>query len=359
MKKKIYFIISSIVAIISNIYMMIASTSMISTLVESAKEMYSIFPQDFQDRAIKIIENAGSSMIIVLSLFSVLFNAIILYNAAKDNLLKKKELVIGLSVASIFTSSSSIVLLLGLVNIIVMALSKRVTVGDYPFKSEKKDIPKIKLDKMSDRDLILSVLLIFIYFTQFFIGKSISVSINTRLIINVVYDVLMIILCISVFYKLLKKDIKLFSSNVSSYFKFILPRIGIMYLVFIVVNLIAIFITNSGTSVNQKLLEALPKLYLIPTAIIYAPIVEEVIFRGVIRRFIKNDIIFIIVSGILFGVLHVVSEASILNVVVMSIPYSLLGCFLAYMYVKTNNILTNITCHALWNSIASIFMSFM
>jgi len=358
MKTKIYFIISSIIAIIFNIYMMIISNSTITTLIESAKDVYSVFPQEFQDRAIKIFEKAGPSIIIIMSLFSIIFSAIILYNACRGRLCKNKGVIIGLCVACIFTTNSFLVIILNIINIIVAAKLKKIDVDSNNTRISDK-IPIVSRETISSRDMIFSFLLLLIYFLQFIIGKIISVDINTRLAINIVYDIIMIILCIFVFYTLLKNSFKLFKNNFISYLKFIVPRIAIMYILFAVVNLIVIFITKNGTSANQQVLESLPKLFLIPAAVIYAPIVEELIFRGTIRRFIKNDILFIIVSGISFGLLHAVSEASILNVILISIPYSLLGCFLAYMYIKTNNICTNITCHALWNSIASIFMSFM
>ena len=115
-------------------------------------------------------------------------------------------------------------------------------------------------------------------------------------------------------------------------------------------------ISKNAVSVNQETLESLPLYYTLPAAIIYAPIVEEIIFRGVIRRFIKNNILFIIISALVFGVLHTIGESSILNIFVMALPYSVLGAYLAYVYTKTNNIFTSITSHAIINSISSLFM---
>ena len=100
---------------------------------------------------------------------------------------------------------------------------------------------------------------------------------------------------------------------------------------------------------------SLPIWYSLPLAIIYAPIVEETLFRGCIRRFIKNDKLFIIVSALVFGLLHTAfSEETIYNALVLAIPYATMGGFLAYIYTKTNNMLCNMSFHCFHNTIAMI-----
>ena len=165
----------------------------------------------------------------------------------------------------------------------------------------------------------------------------------------------MIILSIWVFKDKLREDFKLFKNNFAIYMGYILPIMGVFYVIFIVVSLICMTITKS-TANNQNLVEQLPILLSLPLAIIYAPIVEESLFRGCIRRFISNDNLFIIISGIVFGLLHTIfAESNIVNLIVLAIPYGAMGSFLAYIYVKTNNMMCNITYHALNNMIAMFF----
>ena len=66
--------------------------------------------------------------------------------------------------------------------------------------------------------------------------------------------------------------------------------------------------------------------------------------------------LFIITSALVFGILHTIGESSILNILVMALPYSVLGAYLAYLYTNTNNIFTNIKGHAIFNTISSIFL---
>jgi len=177
--------------------------------------------------------------------------------------------------------------------------------------------------------------------------------------IQIIFYVVMLGLSIAIFKDKLKRDIKQFKDNAKAYIKYILPRLGITYLIITITNLICIIITQQAQSVNQEAIEALPMWFVIPSAIIWAPIVEELIFRGVLRRFIKNDKLFIIASALIFGLLHTTSELTILNVFIMAIPYAILGGFLAYIYAKTDNITNNILIHAFQNTMSTLIMLFI
>ena len=119
---------------------------------------------------------------------------------------------------------------------------------------------------------------------------------------------------------------------------------GKYYLVYILVAIIAALLCNEITSANQEGIMALPVWLSLPLAVIYAPIVEETLFRGCLRRFIKNDKVFIAISAMVFGLLHtVLSETTLYNTIFMSLPYIAMGGFLAYIYVKTNNLYLNIS----------------
>lgn len=61
---------------------------------------------------------------------------------------------------------------------------------------------------------------------------------------------------------------------------------------------------------------------------------EELIYRGILRRFINNKIFFIILSAIIFGISHVLFEENFVNAIVNMIPYSVMGAFFAYIYVS-------------------------
>ena len=208
-------------------------------------------------------------------------------------------------------------------------------------------------------DYLLSLLLLVVYFSHFIWSEYLPNDFPTAIMIEIVFNLIMIVLCILVFYDQLSFNFKVFKANFRSYMRFILPRLGIAYVFLFVASMISVMITKNAVSVNQETVEALPLYYMLPAAVIYAPIVEEILFRGVFRRFIKNDILFIIISALIFGLLHTIGESSLLEILVMALPYSTLGAYLAYSYVKTNNIFTSITSHAIFNAISSIFSLFL
>ena len=117
-------------------------------------------------------------------------------------------------------------------------------------------------------------------------------------------------------------------------------------------------ITQEVSSLNQSVLESLPLYITAPLAIIWAPIVEETLYRGCLRKIITNQTIFILVSGLIFGVAHTLSEDSLAHDFALAIPYSTLGFFLAYIYATTDNITNNIFVHAFHN-VLGVLMIFL
>lgn len=82
---------------------------------------------------------------------------------------------------------------------------------------------------------------------------------------------------------------------------------------------------------------------------ICAPFIEEILFRYSLGSIIKNNIVFVIISSILFGVMHGIGIATIL--------YIMLGVIYSILYIRTNkNIVAPIIAHTLNNIVAVIFM---
>ena len=94
---------------------------------------------------------------------------------------------------------------------------------------------------------------------------------------------------------------------------------------------------------------------------IYAPFIEEIIFRKSIRDFIfsfgNNKItkyIFCIVSGFVFAILHIVGAATSPIDYLYTVPYFALGFSFAMLYCKSDNIFSSISMHFLHNTAAAI-----
>ena len=97
-------------------------------------------------------------------------------------------------------------------------------------------------------------------------------------------------------------------------------------------------------------------IYYLTVALVVAPITEELLTRVILKDAFKHEKIYFLLSGFIFGFLHVLSpliEGNILQLFFI-IPYGSLGYYLAKIYKNTNNVWSNIFFHFLHNFIATM-----
>ena len=171
------------------------------------------------------------------------------------------------------------------------------------------------------------------------------------------------------YFKAIKKDYKTFKNCLKKNILLIIKT----FIIFMIVKYAVSFITaiimvilkldmESINSINQKLIETYikssPTLMFISTALL-APVYEELLFRLGIKKVVGRNRWFIIISGTIFGLLHVfpLEEGVSLTLgLVQSISYVTMGLFLAYIYKKTNNIFISIGIHFLNNFLSILTM---
>ena len=132
-------------------------------------------------------------------------------------------------------------------------------------------------------------------------------------------------------------------------------------LLIIISSIILIFFNNILSTIFEKLnvnmnnQDTLTNLFInykIITSlliVLFGPLVEEMVFRYSFKTFIKNDILYLIISSLAFGIMHGVSVATIL--------YFLLGLGIGLVYLKINkNIVASTSVHMLNNLVALIQM---
>ncbi len=120
----------------------------------------------------------------------------------------------------------------------------------------------------------------------------------------------------------------------------------------------------TASSENQQVVETLlqktPVLMAIVTTI-YAPIIEEIVFRGGLYLGIKETVgekAASIISALLFGAVHVIpqlSNGSFVEVLYI-LPYAMLGYFMVKAVRETNSLFGGIIFHTLNNLIATILV---
>lgn len=206
--------------------------------------------------------------------------------------------------------------------------------------------------------------------------------------------------------------ISIYLKNIMIGFLFLLiTKFISAYVVTIISNLFNIEITTADNqAIIEKMVKSMPLLITL-SASLFAPISEEVLFRGGIRKLMNNLGVFVTVSGLIFGLMHVTDnivfmleilfigiiinylinnknnkKSVILSVmaivlilitcgfiynlefgnliikikslniseVINSISYIALGMYLAYLYIKEDNIIINIGVHALNNILSMI-----
>jgi len=136
----------------------------------------------------------------------------------------------------------------------------------------------------------------------------------------------------------------------SKYFKYWILALMIMAGSNILINVI-----NGGQIAgNEEAIRGVfsqTPVYMFISAVFIAPITEEFIFRQGLRNIFRNDKVFIIISGLVFGGLHVVSSISSWTDLLYLIPYCTPGFIFAYILVKTNNVFVSTGLHFLHNGI--------
>lgn len=174
-----------------------------------------------------------------------------------------------------------------------------------------------------------------------------------RIIPNVVQSIILILM----YRKCLKKDFKDFRSNFGSYSDiaikyWILGFIAMMVSNTIIGTFSPVKIATNEESVRE-IIKTIPEISFFSLCL-FAPIAEELIFRKAFKDCFKNKYLFILLSGIVFGLLHVIGSFNSLYNLLYIVPYSSLGIAFAYIYYKTNNICSSIFVHCLHNTILVI-----
>ena len=127
------------------------------------------------------------------------------------------------------------------------------------------------------------------------------------------------------------------------------------FIIMVLSNLFITYVLKRPIAGNEKQIRDLvdmAPLFMIFDVIIYAPITEELIFRRSFKDVFDNKIIYILVSGLVFGGLHVINYIHSFADLIYIIPYSALGCTFATLYKKTDNIFSTISIHAIHNALA-------
>lgn len=215
--------------------------------------------------------------------------------------------------------------------------------------------------KIKIKEIIKFILIFLLYllYSDIIIIILTKLGVNIKVLPNNLKIAIMFLINLSlmimlfIFYsKSIKENLKDLKLNFKSYIKDNFKYYVIGLLIMIISNIIISFFIE-GNSTNETLIREyinIMPIYMIFSSCIYAPFTEEMVFRKSLRNCFNNKVLYILLSGLIFGSMHLLSASNLVELVFL-IPYSSLGCVFAYMYYKTNNIFVPMTFHMVHNTI--------
>lgn len=228
---------------------------------------------------------------------------------------------------------------------------------------KQKDLTDIVLEKL--KKICFPILLILIMLFWQALGVHIlsifkinynNLSDLLKVIILFILDLGYISLITYIYRKDLSKEIKeFFNKNLFNNLKYAFKYWFIGLSIMLISNYIILIITNGTLATNETDIRSLidkSPIYMAFQVMLYAPFTEEIIFRKSIRNAINNKYIYILLSGFIFGGLHVITSLDSFIDLIYLIPYCSLGFVFALLYTKTNNIFSTITIHSFHNTLA-------
>lgn len=102
-------------------------------------------------------------------------------------------------------------------------------------------------------------------------------------------------------------------------------------------------------------------LFAIITIVFFAPLIEEILFRGFLQSFIRKHLgskQAILITSICFSLFHYSPEQGFSNIPIIGSLFTL-ALFLGYVYEKRGNLLSPIALHATFNGISILNLYFI
>ncbi len=220
---------------------------------------------------------------------------------------------------------------------------------------------------------ILETVLIFILFYYSSLFQLIPIYLfnikratpSLNVLLSAFSGCIMVLILYFIYRNDLKKEWKIFKNNSGEIMNTTFGYWFIGMVIMLVSNTLIIYFTGSKGAQNEQLVQgmitAMPLVMLV-NAGFFAPFNEELIFRKTIRKVFDNKWVYVLLSGLIFGALHVIgSDKSIVDWLYI-IPYASLGCAFALSYYETKTIYSTIFMHMIHNTVLvglSIILKFL
>lgn len=216
---------------------------------------------------------------------------------------------------------------------------------------KNKILNKILMIFKSIGMMLLLILFSTIFFSILNINPN-NISDKMYVVYLTTSELILTVIYFAIYRKTLVNDFKEFKKDINGNLEFAFRYWAVGFAIMVVSNLFITVILGKTIAGNEEAvrnyIKTAPILMAIST-VLFAPINEELTFRKSIRDAINNKWAYVLLSGIIFGGLHVISYVSSPLDLMYLIPYCSLGIAFALLYYKTNNIFSSISMHMMHN----------
>lgn len=177
------------------------------------------------------------------------------------------------------------------------------------------------------------------------------------IILLILMELIPVLFLVIIYRKDLKKEFKIHKETIKDNFDNYI-RLWLLALILMTIsNTIIQLFTGSDISNNEQAVRDIASLlpiYSLFSTCICAPIGEELAYRKTIGNIFPNRKLAIVMSGLIFGLAHVLGTYTGLIDFLYVIPYGLFGAVFMYMYLNSKTICSTMTIHFLHNTILMI-----
>ena len=216
-----------------------------------------------------------------------------------------------------------------------------------------------KIGKYKNIIKLIGIVLLFIYIEYIKLIPIIIFNIKEiagpiAVILDAFKNVILILILFFIYRKDILKEWDIFRANmvdnVDAGVKYWFVGLLCMVISNLVINLV--FKTNGAGNEQavQEYISYMPWMMLINAGIL-GPFIEEIVFRKTFKDAFKKKWLFVLLSALVFGGMHVIGNIHYWYDVLYIIPYGCLGGAFALAYNETETVFTSITLHTIHNCV--------
>ena len=194
---------------------------------------------------------------------------------------------------------------------------------------------------------VMKTLLVFIaYFPYTMVINCILgvFGINDPIQVSFIADILFAFVIIFIYRNVISKSFSDFRKSNSFFKRFMIVLFGVIAL--FIINILGgvcgeiLFSNMNDVDQNTTMIYELANMstvYMIFKTLIFASVVENIVFRVSIRELTTNNIMFVVSSSLIYALVNVMYSEFSMFIFVDMIQYFLISMFLSLIYIKNKN----------------------